>query len=61
MASSHPQREAYPSERTQEWARKSGYYYIIFSLRYYPEPPYARVFSIDENGTVREGKIECCM
>lgn len=55
---SHPQTEAYPSARDIEWARRSGYLYIIFSHRFYPEPPYARVFQIDMNGVVTEGKIE---
>lgn len=55
---SHPQSEAYPSPRDIEWARRNRLYYIIFSHQYYPEPPYARVFSILEDGTVIEGKIE---
>jgi proteasome lid subunit RPN8/RPN11 len=55
---SHPQSEAYPSPRDIEWARRNRLYYIIFSHRYYPEPPYARVFSILEDGTVIEGEIE---
>lgn len=54
---SHPRSEAYPSARDIEWARQSGYMYIIFSLRLHPEPPYARVYSIDEAGSVAEGKI----
>jgi proteasome lid subunit RPN8/RPN11 len=55
---SHPRSEAYPSARDKEWAKRSGYLYIIFSHRFYPEPPYVRVFSIDLNGDVTEGKIE---
>jgi proteasome lid subunit RPN8/RPN11 len=55
---SHTQTEAYPSPRDIEWAKRNKLYYIIFSLRNYPEPPYARVFSIDEDGMVTEGKIE---
>lgn len=55
---SHPQSEAYPSPRDIEWARRNRLYYIIFSHQYYPEPPYARVFDILEDGTVIEGKIE---
>ena len=55
---SHTQTEAYPSPRDIEWAKRNKLYYIIFSLRDYPEPPYARVFSIDEDGEVTEGKIE---
>jgi proteasome lid subunit RPN8/RPN11 len=54
---SHPRSEAYPSARDNEWARRSGYLYIIFSLRFHPEPPYARVFNIDSTGEVTEGKI----
>ncbi len=54
---SHPQSEAYPSARDIEWARRSGYLYLIFSLRYHPEPPYARIFMIDNAGCVTEGKI----
>lgn len=55
---SHPQSEAYPSPRDIEWARHNRLLYIIFSHQHYPEPPYARVFSILEDGTVIEGKIE---
>lgn len=55
---SHPQSEAYPSPRDIEWARHNRLLYIIFSHQYYPEPPYARVFSILEDGTVIEGKME---
>jgi len=54
---SHPRSEAYPSARDNEWARRSGYLYIIFSLRFHPEPPYARVFAIASSGSVTEGKI----
>ena len=55
---SHPHSEAYPSSRDREWAKHSGYLYIIFSHRHYPEPPYARVFAIDGNGEVTEGRVE---
>lgn len=55
---SHPQSEAYPSARDKEWAKRSGYLYLIFSLQYRPEPPYARIFSIAPDGSVTEGKIE---
>ena len=55
---SHPHSEAYPSRRDIDWAKRSGYLYIIFSHRHYPEPPYARVFSIDQDGSVTEGRIE---
>lgn len=54
---SHPQSEAYPSARDSEWAKRSGYLYLIFSLRFHPEPPYARIFLIDSAGAVTEGKI----
>ncbi len=54
---SHPQSEAYPSARDIDWAKRSGYLYIIFSLQYHPKPPYARVFQVDSNGGVVEGKI----
>ena len=55
---SHPLTEAEPSPRDIEVARVGDYLYIIFSLRFHPEPPYARVFSIDSSGAVTEGKIE---
>jgi proteasome lid subunit RPN8/RPN11 len=55
---SHPKSEAYPSPRDIEWAKRSGYLYIIFSHRFYPQPPYSRVFAIDSDGAVNEGKIE---
>jgi proteasome lid subunit RPN8/RPN11 len=55
---SHPHTEAYPSARDIEWAKRSGYLYIIFSHRFHPEPPYARVFKIDVNGVVTEGQVE---
>lgn len=55
---SHPKSEAYPSARDIEWAKRSGYLYIIFSHRFYPQPPYARVFQIDIQGEVVEGKVE---
>ena len=55
---SHPQSEAYPSPRDIAWAKRNKVYYIIFSHQFYPEPPYARVFSILEDDTVLEGKIE---
>ncbi|QBD82288.1 M67 family peptidase [Ktedonosporobacter rubrisoli] len=55
---SHPRSEAYPSARDIEWAKRGGYLYLIFSLQYRPEPPYARVFQIDQNGGVTEGKVE---
>src|SRR5712691_11204301 len=55
---SHPKSEAYPSQRDIEWARRNKLYYIIFSHRFYPEPPYARVFYINDDETVIEGKVE---
>jgi proteasome lid subunit RPN8/RPN11 len=54
---SHPITEAYPSSRDIDWAKRSGYLYIIFSHRLHPEPPYARVFKIDSHGEVTEGKV----
>lgn len=55
---SHPRSEAYPSARDIEWAKSSRYLYLIFSLQYHPEPPYARVFLIESDGSVVEGKVE---
>lgn len=55
---SHPQSEAYPSARDIEWAKRSGYLYLIFSHRHYPEPPYARIFAIAADGSVSEGQID---
>jgi [CysO sulfur-carrier protein]-S-L-cysteine hydrolase len=55
---SHPKSEAYPSSRDKEWAKRNKLYYIIFSHQYYPEPPYARVFLINDDDSVIEGKIE---
>ena len=55
---SHPKSEAYPSKRDKEWAIRNKLYYIIFSHRFYPEPPYARVFWINDDESVIEGKIE---
>lgn len=54
---SHPHSEAYPSSRDIEWARRSGYLYIIFSHRHYPDPPYVRVFAISLDGKVTEGRV----
>ena len=54
---SHPKSEAYPSSRDIDYAKRSGYLYLIFSHQYYPEPPYARVFSISTDGVVTEGKV----
>jgi len=54
---SHPITEAYPSPRDIDYARYNGNLYIIFSHRHHPEPPYARVFQIDAQGQVTEGKI----
>ena len=55
---SHPRSEAYPSPRDKEWAKRNKLYYIIFSHQHYPEPPYARVFLVNEDDSVTEGKIE---
>ncbi len=55
---SHPKSEAYPSRRDKDYARINKIPYIIFSHRFYPEPPYARVFLVDEDDTVTEGGIE---
>jgi len=55
---SHPQSEAYPSSRDIDWAKRSGYIYLIFSHQYYPEKPSARVFAISRDGMVTEGKVE---
>ncbi len=54
---SHPVSEAYPSPRDVEYAKYGGYLYIIFSLQYRPEIPYARVFKIAPDGSITEGKI----
>ena len=54
---SHPISEAYPSARDIDWAKRSGYLYIIFSHRFYPELPYVRVFAISADGAVTEGKV----
>jgi len=55
---SHPKSEAYPSRRDKDWARHNQLLYIIFSHRFYPEPPYARVFLVNEDDSVTEGSIE---
>ena len=55
---SHPKSEAYPSARDKEWATRNKLLYIIFSHQFYPEPPYARVFLIEDDDAVVEGKIE---
>ena len=55
---SHPKSEAYPSERDKEWAKRSGYLYIIYSHRHYPDAPYVRIFNIDPTGNVTEGKVQ---
>src|SRR2546423_10542679 len=53
---SHPKSEAYPSPRDIEWAKRTKLYYIIFSPRLYPDPPYARVFLIQHDKLI-EGKV----
>lgn len=55
---SHPKTEAYPSQRDKDWARRSGCLYLIFSHRFYPDAPYARIFSIQPDESVVEGTIE---
>jgi len=55
---SHPKSEAYPSERDKEWAKRSGYLYLIYSHRHYPATPYVRIFTIDASGGVTEGRVE---
>jgi [CysO sulfur-carrier protein]-S-L-cysteine hydrolase len=55
---SHPVSEAYPSQRDKDWARGSGCLYLIFSHRFYPEEPYSRIFSIQSDESVIEGRIE---
>jgi [CysO sulfur-carrier protein]-S-L-cysteine hydrolase len=55
---SHPLSEAYPSRRDKDYAKLSKILYIIFSHRFYPEPPYARVFQVHDDDSVTEGGIE---
>ncbi len=55
---SHPRSEAYPSRRDKDWAKRNKLYYIIFSHQYYPGPPYSRVFLVNEDDSVIEGRIE---
>lgn len=55
---SHPTTEAYPSQRDKDWASASGCLYLIFSHRFYPADPYARIFSIRPDASVLEGKLE---
>jgi [CysO sulfur-carrier protein]-S-L-cysteine hydrolase len=55
---SHPRSEAYPSRRDKDWAKRTKLYYIIFSHQYYPNPPYSRVFLVNEDDSVIEGRIE---
>jgi len=54
---SHPKTEAFPSPRDIEIG-KGSYLYLIFSHRFYPEEPYARIFSIQPDDSIVEGKIE---
>lgn len=54
---SHPITEAYPSARDIDYAKRSGYLYIIFSHRHHPADPYARVFKIDPQGHITEGQV----
>lgn len=55
---SHPRSEAYPSRRDKDWAKRNKLYYIIFSHQCYPDPPYSRVFLVNEDDSVIEGRIE---
>ncbi|HKV02144.1 MAG TPA: M67 family metallopeptidase [Ktedonobacteraceae bacterium] len=55
---SHPRSEAYPSRRDKDWAKRNKLYYIIFSHQYYPEPPYSRVFLVNDDDSVIEGRLE---
>jgi len=55
---SHPKSEAYPSKRDKEWAIRNKLYYIIFSHQFYPDPPYVRVFWINDDDSVVEGSLE---
>jgi proteasome lid subunit RPN8/RPN11 len=55
---SHPTTEAYPSQRDKDYAKDSGVLYLIFSHRFYPEEPYARIFAIAPDETVVEGRVE---
>jgi [CysO sulfur-carrier protein]-S-L-cysteine hydrolase len=55
---SHPKSEAYPSKRDKEWAKCNKLYYIIFSHQFYPDPPYVRIFWINDDDSVLEGKVE---
>lgn len=55
---SHPRSEAYPSQRDREWAKRNKLYYVIFSHQFYPNSPYARVFWINDDDSVIEGKVE---
>ncbi len=55
---SHPVSEAYPSRRDKDWAKSNQLLYIIFSHRFYPEPPYARLFQVKQDDSVTEGTIE---
>lgn len=55
---SHPISEAYPSRRDKDWAKSNQLLYIIFSHRFYPEPPYVRLFRVNQDDSVTEGTIE---
>jgi proteasome lid subunit RPN8/RPN11 len=54
---SHPISEAYPSPRDKEWAKNGGTdLYLIFSL--HPQERFARIFSVQPDASVIEGRIE---
>lgn len=55
---SHPVSEAYPSRRDKDWAKSNQLLYIIFSHRFYPEPPYVRLFQVNQDDSVTEGKVK---
>jgi len=55
---SHPVSEAYPSRRDKDYAKLSKILYIIFSHRFYPDLPYARVFQVHDDDSVTEGEVE---
>jgi proteasome lid subunit RPN8/RPN11 len=55
---SHPVSEAYPSRRDKDFAKSNRLLYVIFSHRFYPEAPYARLFRVNQDDSVTEGTIE---
>ena len=55
---SHPKSEAYPSKKRQGMGDTQQTLLHHFLYKFYPEPPYARVFWINDDEFVIEGKIE---